>query len=302
MTCKWRIPLCAALSLLCLPYAGAAQPEALPASDQQINDFSLAGYGERGEKSWDLAGRTADIFDETVQLDEVIGNLYGEEVDIQLTADRGNFHRANGTVSLEDNVTITTSTGAQLKTDSLNWDRKEKFVSTADPVNIKRDNIEVNARGAQGSPNLKQVALEKDVQFDINPAPEAEGLKVKRKTTITCDGPLEIDYEKNVATFKNNVKVQRPDSTIYSDTLDIYFIATAGDQEDDGGMAVAGTGLQNSSIDKIVARGNVRVVRGDNVSYSEEAVYSAAERKIILKGRPRLVIVSTEELDASLGD
>ncbi|MCG8431749.1 MAG: LPS export ABC transporter periplasmic protein LptC, partial [Candidatus Omnitrophica bacterium] len=200
------------------------------------------------------------------------------------------------------------SGGATLTTDTLQWDRREQLVSTKDAVNIRRHNLEVKASGAQGKPDLGHVSLEKDVQLDIHPPPEpsASGIKVKKKTTITCDGPLEIDYQRNVATFNNNVKVMRPDSTIYSDMMYVYFLVDETAESEDAAAPddSAGDfgGLQSSKIDRIVARGNVRVVRGENISYSEEAVYTAADRKITLKGRPKLVIVSTEELDAPSGD
>ena len=58
----------------------------------------------------------------------------------------------------------------------------------------------------------------------------------------------------------------------------------------------------SSSIDKIIARDNVRITRGKNVSYSEEAVYNAVDKKITLLGRPKLVIYSTKELNASTGN
>jgi hypothetical protein len=51
-----------------------------------------------------------------------------------------------------------------------------------------------------------------------------------------------------------------------------------------------------------VAEGNVKIVRGENVSYSEEAVYTAADRKITLLGRPKLIIYSTEGMNASFGN
>jgi len=35
-------------------------------SDQQISDFSLSGYGDKGKKSWDISGKSADIFTEVV--------------------------------------------------------------------------------------------------------------------------------------------------------------------------------------------------------------------------------------------
>ena len=261
-----------------------AETQGLEESDQQINDFSLAGYAEKGKKSWDLAGKSADIFTEVIKLKDVVGNLYGKDEDIKLTAEKGDFNKVSGLVHLEENVIITTSSGSKLTTDSLDWDRQNQLVSTNDTVNIERQNMVTVARGAKGEPNLKKVALEKDVRVDINPE-EASG--VKEKTVITCDGPLEIDYGDNVATFNNNVKVERPDSVIYSDTMEVYF------KSDKAAQAMA------NKIERIKARGNVKVLRGENTSYSEEASYSASDKKLILSGNPRLVIYSNEELSSA---
>ena len=58
-----------------------------------------------------------------------------------------------------------------------------------------------------------------------------------------------------------------------------------------------------SRIEKIVARGNVKITRGENISYSDEAVYTAQDKKITLSGKPRLIIYSAEELsNASIGN
>ena len=270
-------------------------------ADQQVNDFSLSGYGDRGKKTWDLAGKSADIFNDVVKLKTVEGNLYGKDEDIKLTADRGDFNKSDGKVHLEQNVVITTSAGTKLNTESLDWDRKAQRVSTLDKVNIARDNVLVVALGAQGEPDLKKIAFEKDVKLDINPT--EEDLKkengLKEKITITCDGPLNIDYEKSVATFLNNVQVERQDSTIYSDKMEVYFISSKEKKE----KKDKEPGFMGSSIDKIVARGNVRVVRGENTSYSQEAIYTAKDKKLTLTGRPKLVIYSTESLsNASTGN
>ena len=266
-------------------------------SDQQISDFSLAGYGEKGKKSWDLSGKSADIFSEVVKLNEVVGNLYGKEENIKLTARKGDFNKVDGKVHLEQDVVITTSSGTKLTTDSLDWDRKNQLVTTDDAVNIQKDNIVVVASGVKGEPNLKKVALEKDVRLDINPANPEQGQAggSKEKIIITCDGPLEIDYEKNIASFNNNVKVERPDSVIYSDKMDVYFIASGRDSQNVTGTQKA-PNLMGNKIDKIIARGNVKVVRGENISYSEEATYTASDKKIVLSGKPRLIIYSSEEL------
>ena len=274
-------------------------------SGQQINDFSLSGYGERGKKSWDVSGKTADILNDVIKMDKVVGNMYGVQDNIKLTSDRGEFNKAEGKVHLQDNVVVTTTSGAKLTTDSLDWDRKNEFVSTKDLVNIQKDNMTVVATGATGQTNLKKVALDKDVRLDIDQAGKDKLAPPdpKNKIIITCDGPLQIDYEKNLAVFENNVKVERPDSVIYSDRMEVYFIPGKKKSEPKDKEAQKGPGaMSGSKIDRIVALGNVKVVRGENTSFSQEAVYSAVDQKLTLSGRPKLVIYSTEGLNAPAGN
>lgn len=270
-------------------------------SDQQISDFSLSGYGDKGKKSWDISGKSADIFTEVVKLKDVDGNLYDETGKVNITAKKGDFNKVDGKVHLEEDVVITTSGGAKLTTDSMDWDRKNQLVSTQDKVNIDKDNINIVGTGAHGEPNLNKVAINKDVRVNINPTvsnSNPDDLALKDKVVITCDGQLVVDYEKNIASFYDNVKVERPDLTIYSDKMDLYFVrGSAGTEAAQADKSMA------SSIDRIVASGNVKIVRGENISYSEQAEYKALEKKIILSGRPKLVFYSTGELkDASFGN
>lgn len=284
------------------PVLGIQDPVFSQESDQQIHDFSLSGYTEKGKKSWDISGKTADILDEVIKLSDVVGNLYGKEEDVRLTAERGDFNKADGRVHLEQNVVVATSTGTRLLTDSLDWDRKNHLISTDNPVDIQRDNLRALASGARAEPDLKRIALEKDVRLDINPAPQEKSADSSggEKIVITCDGPLEIDYEKNVAVFRNNVKVEKQDITIYSDTMDVFFSTgpAAGGEKKEKEPLMAG-----NKIERIVSKGHVKIVRGLNVSYSEEAIYTALDKKITLSGRPRLVIYSAEDFkDASSGN
>ncbi|MDO8661951.1 MAG: LPS export ABC transporter periplasmic protein LptC [Candidatus Omnitrophota bacterium] len=290
------------ISLFFIPAFGETTTPDQP-SDQQIGDFSLSGYGDKGKKSWNIAGKTADIFTDEVKLKDVDGNLYGKDEDVNLTAKTGNFNKKDGKVHLEKDVVITTSKGAKLTTDSMDWDRNKQLVTTEDKVNIAKDNMNITGTGAHGEPNLKKLALNKDVTVDINPtqssAAKSDELAVKDKVTITCDSSLEIDYEKNIATFNKNVLVDRGDSQIYSDIMHLYFSAGKDTKQADKTPGLMG----NNKIDKIVAQGNVKIVRGENTSYSEEAVYTASDKKIVLSGRPKLVFYSTEDLkNASFGN
>ncbi len=309
---------CLVVSLSIAPVYAEKKAEKNPDSnvDQQINDFSLAGYGERGKKTWDISGKSADIFDDVIKLNDITGNMYGEQENVNLVADKGEFNKAQAKVHLEKNVVITTTSGAKMTTDSLDWDRKNQIVSTKDPVNIAKDNMVTTGVGINGSPALKKVTLEKDVQVDILPvnkdAKEGSQTNADNKVVINCDGPLVIDYDKNIATFNNNVKVDRNSTQIYSDSMDVYFTTASKNKDNDKDKTKADSGsdamgmpsgMEGSKVEKIVARDNVRIVRGENVSYSDEATYIVPEKKIILSGKPRLVISSTEGLsNASAGN
>lgn len=270
--------------------------------EQQIDGFSLSGYGEQGKKTWEISGKTADIFQDIVKLTQVVGNLYDEKENVKLTADKGDFNKENGVVNLEQNVIITTSAGAKLTTDSLHWDRQNQLVSTKDKVKIQRQDLHLVAQGASGRPDLKQVVLDKDVQMNILPQKQVSaGSSKAEEIVITCDGPLQVDYQKNVAIFNNNVKVDRKDMQITSDIMEVYFTASGGKKEvsaqtQDTPLPLGG------KIEKIIARGNVKITRGENVSYSQEATYSTADKKIILSGKPKLVIYSKEDINASSGN
>ncbi|MDD5594863.1 MAG: LPS export ABC transporter periplasmic protein LptC [Candidatus Omnitrophica bacterium] len=270
-------------------------------SDQQIGDFSLAGYGEKGKKTWDLFGKEANIFDNVVKLKTLTGNLYGAQ-SVKLTADKGDFDKVSGKIHVEKNVVLTTAEGARLTTNSLDWDRVNSVISSKDYVNISKDNLFTRAKGAYGETSLNKMSLEKDVLVEIFPQEDPKNPGVvdqSQKVVIICDGPLEIDYAKNVAVFNNNVKVDREDSQIYSDTMEIYFSSDKNKAKVENVDPNTPASLfAGTSINKIIAKGNVKTVRDKNITYSQEAIYQGEEKKLVLSGRPQLLIYSTGDMSA----
>ena len=253
-------------------------------SDQKILTFNLAGFDEGGKKKWEIEGRSADIFGDLIKLDGVVTKAYGEEDSLTLTADEGTYDKANNRVHLEKNVVAISESGAKLTTNSLDWDANLETVTTEDYVKVEKDNLESAGTGAVGQPNLKTVQLNEDVTVNIYPK---QGTQQQQPTVITCRGPLVVDYEKNIARFNEEVKVKDKEGEIYSDKMDVYFIA--------GDEPVSGGETKSMKIIKIVCIGNVKIVRGENISFSQEAVYTANDRKVILTGEPKLVIYSSEE-------
>lgn len=294
--CKIKVSFLIFFALLSLYAFGFAESKPQD-PEQQITDFQLAGFENKGKKSWEISGKSANILSNTVNLKDVVGNLYGEPENIKLTADRGDFNKTDGKVHLEQNVLVSTSSGAKLTTDSLNWDRKNQVVSTEDHVNIERDNIIAKALGAIAHPNLKKVSLEKEVQVNIdNPVPPSiEGGEVLRnKIEITCDGPMEVDYQKNVATFNKKVKVETSDAIICSDVMEVYFVQPS---QTEHKVSEVNSSAMGSQVDRIKAIGNVTIIRGENISHSEEAIYNASDKKITLSGKPKLVIYTAQDMD-----
>jgi len=84
---------------------------------------------------------------------------------------------------------------------------------------------------------------------------------------ITCDGPLVVDYDKNVARFHDNVVAEDQRGKLRADVMDVYYSKTT------------------RRVSKIVATGNVVVDNPDgNQTYSDNVIYLAEEGRIILGG------------------
>ena len=248
-------------------------------AEQKILGFSLSNYDDKNEKTWDLQGDTLEVYGDIINLTNIKANVYGEEEDEEdmvLTADTGSFDRAEGKVHLQDNVIITSESGAKIMTDTLDWFQKNQLVTTEDKVNVSKDGLEAEGVGAVGHTDLKQVSLKKEVQVDIESGSKdsKEGMK---KTTITCDGTLDIDFQAQTAIFNENVKADEGESQLYADKMTVYF------------------NKDTKEIIKIISEGNVKIVRGEDTSYSEKAIYYAENQKITLIGKPKIVFYSDED-------
>ncbi len=90
------------------------------------------------------------------------------------------------------------------------------------------------------------------------------------------DLPIEITAEKmtsynksNKIIFIGNVVAKQDDLTLFSDKMTVY------------------SDKKGRKLNKIVARGNVKVEKGERFATGDLAVYSEKEEKIVLTGNPR---------------
>ncbi|MDD5504264.1 MAG: LPS export ABC transporter periplasmic protein LptC [Candidatus Omnitrophica bacterium] len=234
------------------------------ASGEKVKVFSMSGFSDSGKKSWQLNGKSADIFADVIKLFDINGNSYGDGVKVSLVSDNGIFDRKTNNIELRNNVSIATDEGTTLKTEVLKWDSKEKIVFTDDKVYINRKEMDMSGTGALARHSLKLVQLDRDITVDLkDPA-----------AVITCAGPLEVDYAKNAAIFNNDVRVTDKEVFIGADKATAYFEP------------------KSRSLKMIFCQGNVNIKRGQDSTLAKQLTYLPGEGRVLLEGRPRIIIRS----------
>ncbi len=148
---------------------------------------------------------------------------------------------------------------ATMKADKGVYDKAKNNV-------IMEDNVRVTILNAD--------KLSEDYSTFPGSAPPESGQAPKKTglTTITCDGEVVFNYEKNEAYFAKNVKVINEDGQIDADKITLYL------------------DVKSKKIKEVVAEGNVKITRDKNVTFSGKATYIESEKKVVLSGRPKLVI------------
>ena len=193
----------------------------------------------------------------------MVAKAYAEETPVTITADKGKYDKKINKVHIEQNVVATTQDGARMTTDQLDIFPEEHIMENEVQTIVRKNNINVDGIGARGDTNLKRVKFKKNVTVIVQPDKDS----AENPTVITCDGPLEIDYNQNIAYFKENVVSKDVRGTLRSDTMDVYY------------------SKQNKKVSKIVAKGNVMIENPDgNKTYSDNVVYLADEGRVILGG------------------
>ncbi len=251
---------------------------------EKVQSFSISGNSADGKNSWQVEGESADIFSETVNMNAIKAKSRSDKINVTLNADEGTFYRDTKDVELRKNVVANTDEGTTLKTDTLKWYAEAEKVTTDDYVQIHRNDVDISGKGAKGSPNLNKIQLNSEVKMTMHPAlsaSENEAGKgvVKPTTVITCDGSLEVDYKRYISYFNKNVIIEDKEGKIYADKVIAYIDP------------------KEKKISKAIAKGNVKIEHKQNVSYCKKAIYLADKGKIVLIGKPRVVIYSLDKLN-----
>ncbi len=231
----------------------------------KVYSFSFSKFSTDGAKEIEIEGDSANILAQTVDLMNVVAKAYAQEVPVTITADEGYYDKSKAKVHFEKNVVATTEDGARLLTEELDIMPETRIMETDVAATVKKDNIDIDGMGAKGDSHLKKVKFKKNVKVVIQ---NREGdFSSDTPTVITCDGPLVIDYHKNIAHFRDNVVSEDKRGRLFADKMDVYY-----DKEQRG-------------VYKIIAMDNVIIENPDgNRTYSDHVIYLAKEGRVILGG------------------
>ncbi len=256
--------------------------------DQSIEDFKVSGYNEEKGTSWELKGKSARMKDELLEVDGVKVKGKSKDVEVDVTSEKGYYNQDKGIVLLSHDVQARSSTGAVLTTDQAVWDTKANVLETDKPLIIVQEDKSARLEGVGGRVEIDKntAVIHKDVRAEMDRSALSDEEKGKRhRTLIRCKGPLEVRYKDKIAVFNNDVVVEDESATIYADKLTVYFNSP------------------DNRIRKIVAEGHVKIVKGDNVTESEKAVYDVESDSLTMIGEPKVLFYTGEEIGrTSLGD
>ena len=152
------------------------------AVEHKILSFNLEGLTDKGEKKWEVIGRTArSISENEIRLGDITAKTYGDQEAV-ITAEQGVYDKSKNNVKLEKNVKATIENAGSIMKDQVGF-----------PIDT--------VSGEKKSTSAKS--------------------KDKKKITITCDGDVEFNYAKNLAYFNKNVKVRSEDGDIDADKITV---------------------------------------------------------------------------------
>ena len=229
--------------------------------EQKVLTFSIDGRSPKGAKQWHLEGKSAEIVGEEIYLNDLGAVAYGENTVVILTSEKGIYRKDKGEVELMGNVKVNSDDGLMLTTEKAKWSQNTREISTDEIVHISRDKVMAVGKGGMANSDNMSAMLKEDVTVTMEP-----------DTKVTCDGPLEMDYNGHVAVFKNNVRVEDKDGSLFSDMLTVEFDPDTG------------------KFTRVIAEGNVKTKKGRSYTLSEKAIYTESTKSAKLLGRPRIII------------
>ena len=179
---------------------------------QEVQNFRLDGFSKTGESQWSVQGQFANIVDPDIILQSIKGMSISDELSVSLSADGGVYNKDTKSATLEGNVIIILSDGGRVTMDYAVWNASDEEILTDSPLKIEHEGITLDGIGGKVKPQIKWALIKKNIK-----------LADKNGRVITCDGPMEVDYNDRKAILYNNVEIIDKEGKMYADKVIAFF-------------------------------------------------------------------------------
>lgn len=237
-----------------------------PMLDQERKTIVFKDVKYSGEKNgivdWEIKSKiTRKYIDKPVVEMEDIDGMYKPRPDVTVffkgTSGRMDTEAEKGTV---ENVDIIYKDSHTLKSKYMDFDFMKNITSTTAPVDIKSAKLTLMGIGMTADTNKETVRIEKDVTGYI----ETE----KGKYRFESDSFIYF-LKDSTYILDGRVVMKGEEMNLICDKLTIF---SKGDE-----------------VDKIDAKGKVRLISKGTIAKSEKAVYHFKEDKIVLTEKPKIL-------------
>lgn len=177
-------------------------------------------------------------------------------------------------VFIEKNVVLKIRGSTVVTTDKVYWDGSKQSFLTRLPVRIEHEGHVIEGIGALGKISEEFLQINRDVRLEL-----------RDSIVLTALGPFKIFHKTNRAVFYRDVCVVDKKGTVRAEELEVLFDSKTG------------------QATRLIARKNVRIARGGDLSRSEAAVYDTRTQSVRLVGSPEILFHedSMESLEKAKG-
>ena len=226
-----------------------------------FKDVKYSGE-KRGVIDWEIRAKTARKFIDkpVIELDEIEGQ-YKPKANVTVF-----FKGTKGTMDTEEekgnveNVDILYKDEYRLQSRFMEFDFKKGITSTSAPVDIKSSKLTLRGVGLTANTKEETVRLEKDVTGSVE----------------TDKGKFKFESDKFTYILKDNIYIldgkvimKGEDMNLLCDKLYLF--------------------SKDNNLERIDAKGKVRLISKGTIAKSEKAVYHFKEDRVVLTEAPRIL-------------
>lgn len=281
----------------------------------------------KGIKRWKIEAAQAQVYENQTRMEEIETEFFseqGDSVTLTMKANQGMLDTVHRDISASGQVVVTDAEGGTLHTQSLNWQAKEKILSTPDTFIFTKEGLTVTGRGVTVDQQAEKLKIEQDLKAEKEKEPltitAKEALWNKKEQTVFLKGEVKIvhketiinadlvegygeldNLEKIIGRGKVKIVDTRDETTISGRYLEYlqateYTLITADKGErvklevKSDTITVTAAKMERYLKEKrSVATGEVEIKGEDLSAFCGRATYYEDEEKIVLEGDPRLI-------------